>query len=200
MEKIVNSFGLAYRSFFLRDFLTIMVPGFISLLVVFTNGPGLFKFNDSALIGITFGFNFKTLALALIALPVGWGQFYLGLKTLFIKQFEGNNFDEYFRNEILFFKKLNELSQKGILDKERELLYRERLATTKQLAGAFLFTIFICTIVLILKWILHSLSWEMNCLYIAYILMIGYGLYRAQMEIIDRQKRWQDSRIYFSDT
>lgn len=194
MDKIVNSFSRAYQSFFMRDILTIMLPGFITLLVVFGN------INDSNIrldLGVNLrmdiGINILTFLLILISFPVGWSQFYCGIKAKIIRQFTDDNFENYFKNELEYYKKVNELAERGVIDRERELLYHERLATVKQLVGSFLFGLIICAFILTLKLLMVGIIY----LFIIYYAFVVIGLAFAQDELISRQKRWQESRIGF---
>jgi len=156
LEILRESISDLYNKFVMRDILSIVLPGFISLICFFTilnaktakdiiaNIPTIVLFNS----------NWKILFLIVISYPIGWALFYLGICLGIIKLCKRNgpvwwkiciqskanwreDLGKYWYDELLFGKKLYELEKDNVIKAEKEILYRERIVVIRQMVGTF---------------------------------------------------------------
>lgn len=152
--KTTKSIAEAYNLFVMRDILSIILPGFISL-ICFLSILNAKSAND-IIINIPnimlFGSKWKILFLILISYPIGWALFYLGVSLGIIKLCKRNGpvwwklcmrpranwreaLGKYWHDELLFQSKLIELEKDNVTKEEKELLYRERIVVIRQMVG-----------------------------------------------------------------
>jgi hypothetical protein len=207
LAEIGNFFDKMFNKFLFRDVLSIIIPGLVLLLSLIYIWLGSWKALEASL-------NYwEMVFLIFLSYPVGWATLYLGVFTRLVKlsrtsytwECPWNYYSiekglvKDWKGEMRFYNKLEELNERGIIDKNNEKIYFERIVAIRQMLGNLAFSLLLSGFVIVIfKWdTLMKMEWQKIIISFSSYILIITGLILAHRRLIKQIDIWKKSREHY---